>query len=153
MADTSAGRDQAGPSPVERVKAMPIDELQQLLSKGGRRAAVVEAADGATLLRREKKRVKIGGPGARVLTLTQVVVFAAMVPAALTLLFLAWWRPHLGALGGSVVVGMLGGLVFVHLYRKNARRKDQFCQLVRLLGFPGPLGGAAGLGRGARSVG
>ncbi|KAI8474104.1 MAG: hypothetical protein J3K34DRAFT_456945 [Monoraphidium minutum] len=121
----------AAVSAVERVKAMSLEEVKALLAAAGREAVLVEGADGAPLLRRRRDKVSIGAPGGpRVLTLAQLLAALAAVPAALAAMFLLWWRPHLPALGASVVAGLLGGVLFSMLYAKNRRRKDQLKQLL-----------------------
>jgi len=121
------------PSAIERVQAMSLQELAQLLSKGGRKTMIVDGPDDTKLLRREKQKVAIGP--ARLYTIAQLLARAVAAPALLALLFLLWWRPHLTTLGASTVAGMLGGVLFAYLYRKNARRKEQYKQLVCAFGW------------------
>lgn len=135
MAQGASSGDDVGPtvlSAVERVQAMSLEEVQQLLAKGGRATAIVDGPDGAPRVRRKRDKAVIGGPKdtVRTITLGQLLAAAAAVPALLTLLFLLWWRPHLPTLGGSVAVGLLGGLAFALMYNKNKKRKEQLATLV-----------------------
>lgn len=133
-ADDGGDPPAGGLSAVDRVKAMSLEEVQQLLSKGGRRTEIVRASDGAALLRRVKPRTVIRdrGDGVRLtVTLAQLFAAAAALPAALALLFLLWWRPHLALLGGSAALGALGGVFGAWRYRRNAKAKAQSQELVR----------------------
>lgn len=138
MADASAASEQDGspvstPSATQRVKAMSLEEVQQLLARDGRRIVLVDGPDDTRMVRREKHKVVIGAPGSgRVWTLTELLACAAAVPALLTALFLLWWRPHLGLLGGSTALGVMGGMLVSYLYYKNTRRKEQFHQLLSM---------------------
>ncbi|KIZ02297.1 hypothetical protein MNEG_5658 [Monoraphidium neglectum] len=126
--------DDIGPttlSAVERVKAMTLEEVQQLLARAGPEVQIVKGPDGAPRLRRRRDKAVIGAKdGPRVFTLAQLLVVLAAIPAVLSALFLLWWRPHLGLLGGSTAVGLLGGVAFAYLYSKNAKRKQQYLQLL-----------------------
>lgn len=140
QAPAAAGAD-VGPTSialaaVERVAAMSLEEVQQLLARGGRRTVVVPGAgEGAPpLLRRAKDKVVIPGPkdkGGRVYTLGELLARAALAPAALALAFLVWWRPHALALGGGAAFGLLAGMAFAWLYVRNVKAKEQTQQLVR----------------------
>lgn len=63
-------------------------------------------------------------------TLGQVLIALAGVWIALLLLFLLWWRPSLGFMGGATGVGMIVGLLLTYIYYQNVRRKAQLQQVV-----------------------
>lgn len=124
-------------SVVERVKTMTLEEVAALLAKGGRATEVLPPAEGAGAnaprrVRRAKTRTVIDpADGVLTLTLTQLLLAACALPALLAALFLLWWRPHLGSLGGGAAAGLLGGVGLAWLYRANVKRKQEASQLVR----------------------
>lgn len=60
----SAGApDPTGADVVERVKAMSLQEVREVLEKGGKRVVIVEGPNGTSLVRRERQKVVIGGKG------------------------------------------------------------------------------------------
>jgi hypothetical protein len=146
----------SAPSVVERINKAPLEELQQLLAKGGRETVIAEGPDGKPVLRRRKPKVIVGGPAdnTRTFTLGQVLAAAGAVPLALAALFLLWWRPRLDLFGGSVVWGVLCGVALAYLYVKNSKQKDQLQQLVGAAGAgaPPPRGGRQPPTPGARGA-
>lgn len=89
-----------------------------------------DVSDPSQAWRTKQRRIKIGLPGHRMVTLGQVLIALAGVWIALLLLFLLWWRPSLGFMGGATGVGMIVGLLLTYIYYQNVRRKAQLQQVV-----------------------
>lgn len=78
----------------------------------------------------KQRRVKIGLPEHRVLTIGQLLAGCGLVWSALLMLFLAWWRPYWGLTSGASSLGLLGGLMYSYLYYRNCKKKLERQQVV-----------------------
>jgi hypothetical protein len=89
---------------------------------------------GALSWRDKQRRVVIGRPGDKVLSLGVLLAGAAGAWGAACLLFLVWWQPHLIWMGGATSAGLLGGLAYSWMYFANVRAKEARQQVVSRCG-------------------
>eukprot|EP00882_Tetradesmus_deserticola_P006163 GHRQ01006488.1.p1 GENE.GHRQ01006488.1~~GHRQ01006488.1.p1 ORF type:complete len:665 (+),score=277.92 GHRQ01006488.1:457-2451(+) len=82
--------------------------------------------------RRKQRRVTVGLPTHRMLSIGQLLAGVAWAWAVGLLLFLAWWRPHLGMTGGATGLGMMVGVLYTYLYYKNIKSKQQYQQVLSM---------------------
>jgi hypothetical protein len=87
-------------------------------------------ADPSQAWRQKQRRVTVGLPTHRMLSVGQLLAGVAGAWATGLLLFLAWWRPHLGMTGGATGLGMMTGMLYTYLYYKNVKSKQQYQQVV-----------------------
>jgi hypothetical protein len=89
-----------------------------------------EPTDPSQAWRKKQRRVTVGLPMHRMLSMGQLLAGVAGAWATVLLLFLAWWKPHMGMTGGATGLGMMVGMLYTYLYYKNVRAKQEFQQVV-----------------------
>lgn len=89
-----------------------------------------EPTDPCQAWRKKQRRVTVGLPTHRMLSVGQLLAGVAGAWATMLLLFLAWWKPHLGMTGGATGLGMMVGVLYTFLYYKNVKSKQQYQQVV-----------------------
>ncbi|WIA11325.1 hypothetical protein OEZ85_011448 [Tetradesmus obliquus] len=91
-----------------------------------------EPTDPCQAWRKKQRRVTVGLPTHRMLSVGQLLAGVAGAWATVLLLFLAWWKPHLGMTGGATGLGMMVGLLYTFLYYKNVKSKQQYQQVLSM---------------------
>ncbi|KAF8057744.1 SYT2 [Scenedesmus sp. PABB004] len=124
---------------VERVTStLPLSGVPVWPDKAGDGAgsssapASAPGAPAGAAWRKKQRRVKIGLPGHKVVTMGQLIVGAVGAWGAALLLFLAWWRPSLGMTGGATGLGLAAGVLYSFLYFGNCRAKLQQQQVLSM---------------------
>lgn len=80
--------------------------------------------------RTKQRKVKIGAPGHRIVSIGQLLFGGLAAWGAVLLLFLAWWKPYWGLTGGATGFGLLSGVLYSYLYYHNCKKKLQNQQVV-----------------------
>jgi multisubunit Na+/H+ antiporter MnhB subunit len=74
--------------------------------------------------------VVLGKDGEVVHSIGNFVVAGAGAWGLVLVLFLLWWRPHLGITGGATGAAFFVGLLMSYSYYANMRKKEQYQQVV-----------------------
>lgn len=97
---------------------------------GGSAVDQASSTDGSIPWRQKQRRVVLGKDGEVVHSIGNFVVAGAGAWGLVLVLFLLWWRPHLGITGGATGAAFFVGLLMSYSYYANMRKKEQYQQVV-----------------------
>lgn len=98
-------------------------------------SSISSSIDGKLPWREKQRRVVIGKDGEPVYNIGYFLTLAAGAWGVMLLLFLLWWRPHLGMTGGAIGLSFFVGILLSYVYFHNLKRKEQYQQVVRTVWF------------------
>lgn len=116
--------------PPPRPDCLPPTGVKIWSEELGGSAAASSSSDGRPSWRVKQRRVVIGKDGEVVYTVGTIIKAVAAAWTLLLILFLLWWRPHIGLTGGATGAAFLVGILLSYVYFANLRSKEQYQQVV-----------------------